>query len=233
MAIGWTKRSKNSKVLIGAVPKITADSYTYLLDSIGLMPIDLEIEAISLARAMITSDKNYIDEARALLDLGATRSGLIIYDNNTIQFSTSLNYSGEIIDTAIAQELKITHQAAEELKIKNGVRYQGKDKQNIKYIKIISRLNNQLVADLKTTMEFYSEHFSGHNTINHITMSGGMANWSGLDNFLSAKLKISSHPGDAWKNLGNEKEKYDRAQGVSLAAAIGLALRASQRPFVI
>jgi type IV pilus assembly protein PilM len=226
-------KEKYSRVLIGAVPKITADSYTYLLESVGLTPLNLEIEAISLARSMITAEKDYAGEARAILDLGATRSSLIIYDKDTIQFSTSLKYSGEIITTAIEQGLKISHTDAEEMKIKNGVNYKNNNKKSGKYLKIITQINNQLISELESALEFYGAHFSDQNTVSHITMCGGVSNWQGLDNFISRKLKVSSHPGNAWKNLANNKEKYDTEAGVNMAVVVGLALRASQRPYVI
>jgi Tfp pilus assembly PilM family ATPase len=64
-------------------------------------------------------------------------------------------------------------------------------------------------------------------------MAGGVANLVNLDNFLSQKLKISTHPGNAWKNLlpnaavPNEK----RAEGLVVASVLGLALRAAQKPW--
>src|SRR3989338_3088620 len=82
-----------TQVLLGAVTKTISDSYTYLLESVGLNIIALEIEALSIARAMITANKSYEGEARMILDLGAVRSHLILYDKNSIQFSTKLNYS--------------------------------------------------------------------------------------------------------------------------------------------
>ncbi len=216
------------QVLLGAVPKVIADSYTYLLESVGLNPIALEIEAVAIARSLITVGKNYTGQARALLDLGATRSSLIIFDNNAIQFSTSINFSGELITTAIQQGLKIEHDRAEQLKIQNGVKY---DAKNPKYLKIISNINNQLTDGLKTTMEFYKQHFPNHNIVDHITMCGGMANWKNLDNFISHKLKISSHPGRPWKNLLNkELLNKTKPEDLSLVVVIGLALRAVQKP---
>ena len=89
---------EKTRILIGAVPKKIADSYTYLLESLGLGVIALEIEALAIARSMITAGKEYEKEARALLDLGAVRSSFIVYDHDIIQFSTSLPFSGEIIN---------------------------------------------------------------------------------------------------------------------------------------
>jgi type IV pilus assembly protein PilM len=221
--------SSNSQLLIGAVPKIVADSYTYLLESVGLHPLILEIEAIALARAMITADKDYTGQARAILDLSATRSSLMIFDNHSIQFSTSLQFSGEIITTAIEQGLKIEHGLAEELKIKNGLKY---DSKHPKYLKIISELNKQLFDEIKNALSFYKEHFKTESELDHITMCGGVANWVGLDNFLSRHLKISTHPGRPWKNLNNPKlENFQKIQALTFSAAIGLALRAYHNPF--
>jgi len=221
--------AQTSQILIGAVPKIIADSYTYLLESAGLNPIALEIEAISLARSMITANKNYINEGRAILDLGATRSGLLIYDNQSVQFSTTINFSGELVTSAIEQGLKIEHGEAERLKIANGLAY---DPKNPKYLTIVADLTEKLINELKTTFAFYNEHFSNANKINHITMCGGMSDWKNIDNIISRKLKISAHPGHPWKNLCSPKlYKFEGIKNLPMASAIGLALRAAHDPF--
>ncbi|MFH1789645.1 MAG: pilus assembly protein PilM [bacterium] len=221
---------KHTQVLIGAIYKTTADTYTYLLESAMLTPIALEIEAVSLARSMITQSKDYHGEARAILDLGATRSSLVIYDNNTIQFSTSLNFSGELVTMAIEQFLKISHIEAEELKIKNGAKYNSK---NAKYLRSITKINSQLIDELQSALKFYRDHFSNQNAVNHITMCGGMSRWVGLDNLISRKLKIAAHPGNPLKNLSSKKNPGKKGEALEMAVAIGLALRAAQKPFVI
>ena len=220
--------TKNTQVLIGAVPKITADAYTNLLESVGLHPTALEIEAVPLARALITAEKDYTGQARAILDIGAVRANMVIYDNNSIQFSTILNFSGELITSAIELGLKIEHAAAENLKIKNGLKY---DAQNPKYLTVVSALAENLISEIKTALLFYKEHFSNNNTVSHITLCGGSANWENLDNFLSRQLKIPSHPGHSWKNLFNKQlDGYDAKKSLPLACVIGLALRAAQNP---
>ncbi len=222
------ENATRKQVLIGAVPKVVADSYTYLLESTGLNPVALETETTAIARSMITANKDYTGQARAILDLGGTRSSLIIYDNNSIQFSTNLNFSGEIVTAAISQELKIEHGQAEELKIKNGLKY---DNANPKYLTAVSGIAENLINELKTTFLFYKEHFNNTNAISRITLCGGMANWENIDSFISKQLKITAHQGHPWKNLNNKKlYEYDRSKSLSLACAIGLALKAIQNP---
>jgi type IV pilus assembly protein PilM len=223
------KEEKISKIIIGAVPKTVSDSYTYLLESAELQPIALEIEAASIARALVTAEKDYTGEARAILDLGATRSSLIIYDHDTIQFSTNINFSGEIITTAIMQELKIDYPAAEKMKIENGLMY---NKTKPRYLKTVTELTDKLVDEIKSAINFYQEHFPEPNPITHITMTGGVANLKNLGETISRKLKISSNPGNTWKNLKLEKvDDNFKNVGMLYSSAVGLALRAAQKPW--
>lgn len=220
---------KRVQVLIGAVPKVIADAYTYLLESAGLNPIALETEASAIARSMITFDKDYTGQARAILDLGATRSNLIIYDNNSIQFSTSIGFSGETATLAISQALKVEHSKAEELKIRNGLKY---DAKHPKYLPAVYSIVENLIKELKTALLFYQEHFDENNTVNGITMCGGASNLENLDSFIAKQLKIPTVLGHPWKNLENKKlYEYEQNASLSMASAIGLALRATQNPF--
>ncbi len=215
-----------AQVLIGASPKIVADSYTYLLHSVGLTPIAMEIEAIAIARAMITANKSYDGEARVILDLGATRSSLIIYDRGSIQFTTTLNFSGELITMALMQELKVDYEVAEKIKIQNGLAY---NESYPRYLKAVTGLAEGLIEEMKTALNFYKEHFVNTNPITHITMCGGISNLKNIDNFISRKLKISAHPGHPWKNLFNSKfTEQDNLDARGMASAIGLALRAAK-----
>lgn len=219
---------QNAKALVGAAYKTIADSYTYLLESVGLQPITLEVEAVSLSRALITTDKIYTSEARAILDLGATRSSLIIFDNNSVQFSTSLNFSGELINTALTQALKIDHSAAEKIKMEIGFNY---SQQYSQYLKAVNYLMAKLLADIKKALIFYQEHFKNTNSVTHITMCGGVSRWNNLSLALSRFLNIPAEPGNVWKNLGKKTVTADeRADGLTWASAIGLAILAAQNP---
>ncbi len=216
---------QNTSVLIGAVPKVTADAYTYLLESVDLHPLAFEIEAAAVARSMITGTKLYAGEARVILDLGATRSHLIVYDHGCIQFSTTLPFSGELLTMAIVQQLKIDYTMAEKLKLDTGLRHTTAYPM---YLPAIHGIVEQLITDIKRALLFYKEHFPEPNQITHITLCGGTAQLKNISTVLSSKLKISSHPGNVWKNImcGTMNE-IEKSQGLSLAAVLGLAIRAT------
>lgn len=216
-----------TNVLISSIPKRVADMYTYLMESLGMAVIALEIGALSSARTMITANKEYVGEARAILDIGATRSTLIIFDHDHIQFSSSLAYSGEMLTTAISQKLHISYDEAEMKKKTYGLEYQ-----KSKSWPILTEYTDQLVQQIQKTLDFYYSHFPNSNKVTHITMCGGGSALKNLDKILSLKLKISSKPGNVWKNLSSSKAiDLDEKKSLRFTKAVGLALRAADNPF--
>lgn len=219
----------HTRILIGATPKRIADMYTYLIESLGLGIIALEIEALAIARAMITSSKVYEAEARVLLDVGATQTSLIVYDNNIIQFSQTIRFSGEVITTALMQGLKIDREQAEILKQTHGVSYA---KEYGEAMGLIKDSVDFFVEKISRAFQFYYSHFPQTNTITHITMSGGGSNMKQLPELLTERFGIECKPGKVWKNLGdNPGVLPDNATSLGYATAIGLALRAADNPF--
>jgi type IV pilus assembly protein PilM len=216
-----------TKVLITAIPQAISDSYTSLLEGLGLGVVALEIEALSICRAMVTAQKKYVGEARAILDIGSTRSSLIIYDDNTIQLSTSLSYSGELLTTALAQSLKVTHEEAEGLKKRYGLEF--KDEKKV-WAPLIKE-THKFADEIRKTIFFYYSHFQQTNRITHITMCGSGSALKYLDKVLSLELKIECRPGNVWKNLAPSKNTIHDESALGYATAIGLALRASDNPY--
>ncbi len=215
-------------ILIGAIPRHTSDSYTYLLQSVGLGVIALEIEALALARSLVTASKDYTGEARALLDIGAARSSFVVYDNNSVRFSTSLPFSGELFATAISQQMNIDYEEAKEIMHKNGLTY-SKDK---KVWATVMKLTNLFIHEIKKAIQFYYTHFPENNRITHITMCGGGTNIKQLPELLSKELGIECQPGHPWKNLSNKKKiNVPDQTSLTYSTAIGLAIRAADNPF--
>jgi len=227
-----TTDEPKTNILIAAIPQDIAKNYTFLLESLGLGVISLEVESLAIARSLITAKKEYINEARAILDLGATHSSLIIHDNNLIQFSISLPYSGELITTALSQRLQIERSEAEKKKKKYGLFYSKLDKQGKKAWSIIAEQTNTLIKDIEKALKFYYSHFPNSHKITKIILCGGASNMKRLDTVLSEKLKIECIHGHPWKNLAYHKKiNITKQKSTGYATSIGLALRAADNPF--
>lgn len=216
-----------TNILLASIPKNIANMYTYLLESVGLAVVALELGALSTVRSTITANKNYENEGRAILYIGATESTLTVYDHDHVQFSKSLNYSGEILTTAIAQNLHMSYDEAEMKKKAYGLEY---DKS--KSWSILAEQTDKFVEEIKQVLDFYYTHFPTTNKITRIIMCGGGASMKGLDKVLTSKLNIESKPGDIWKNLLSPKPiEMDLNKSLRFSKAVGLALRAANNPF--
>ncbi len=222
--------SSEKLVLVGAVPKRIADSYTYLLESLGLGVMALEIEEVAMARSMVTARKQYNEEARAIIDIGSTRTQVIIYDHDIIQFSTVLPFSGELLTRAIMSGTKLSEEQAEVAKKQIGL--------DISKDKKISSILIKEVKEFRKSLTHTLSSYYGHNTlsanrITRIVLCGGSCNLLHLDTFLTEELGIDCVRGNVWKNLGIDPKRapIDNTTALSYATAIGLALRAADNPF--
>lgn len=221
-----TDGQKTTRVLIGAVEKVSADSYTYLLESANLQPIALEVEALAIARVLINQDES---GSGAILDLGATRSAIIIYDKGGVRFSTSLNFSGEIINTALVQNLKIDYHKIEDLKVKNGLNY---IKEFPNYLKIIDELTTDLVDQIKKAFDYYQDHYPNPQIVGKVILCGGMAEMENLCDTLGRRLDISCEFANPYQNIITNKLTAEyKKTALTMISAIGLAMRATVNPY--
>ena len=91
--------------VIAALPKTTVDPYSEVLIHAGLSPLCFEIESQAVSRSLI---KNSMTINRALIvDLGATRTGLLVFAGHSMRFTSSSQVCGSLFDQRISNELNI------------------------------------------------------------------------------------------------------------------------------
>jgi len=228
--IDWQILSQNNnktKIILAAVQKAISDSYFDTLTKAGFIPIALEVEAIAITRALIKEKEEDLKKAKIIIDFGATRTSLIIYDQKAVQFTVSLPISGNKITETIATTLNLDMQKAEKAKIICGL-----DQQKCEgaILKILLTSIDNLAAQIKKLATFYRTNFSGSNEIAEIVICGGGANLSQIDKILTEKLQIPTKIADPSINLGKQKGINIPADKLlSYATAIGLALRNWQK----
>jgi type IV pilus assembly protein PilM len=211
-----------AEVLIGVAPKSIVENYLATLRACGFEIVALEIESISIIRALFPIIKtNQTSGAKMIVDFGQGRNSLIIYDQNNIKFTVSLPISGRILTQAIAQKLKISFTQAEKAKLICGL-----SDQNQGIIKeILSDNINQLVQKIQEAMNFYKDHFPGAQDISELIIGGGGANLIGLKDFLAATLGRSIKKANPLINIKKVHKNFKPEEAVKFMTAIGLALR--------
>jgi len=215
---------KTTKLLIGAAPKQIVDSYFAVLEKSGLTPLALEVEAAAIARSLLDDNDR---QAKIVIDFGAVRTGLIVYDQGTIQFTVSLPISGNRITQTIAKTLNLKIDEAEKAKVVCGL---DRNKCEGALLKILLTAIEDLTTQIKKSMVFYGSNFPGGNPVSEVILCGGGANFSGIDQVLGDKLAIPVRIGNPLLNIKpNKKLSLPSNKILSYTSAIGLALRAFQK----
>jgi type IV pilus assembly protein PilM len=231
-------------VLITALPKKTVDPYLSSLKKAGLKPVAFEIESQAIAGALI---KNEVTTSPLLLiDLGATRTGFIVFSGHSLRFTSSIPVSSQDFTEIISKTLGVSLAEAEKLKIKHGL--QSRIKKGREIFEALIPALTDLTEQIKKYLIYYQTHTSHEHLppaqkgearplrgrpddkgVKKIFLCGGGANLKGLTNFLSSQLKIPVEIGNPWINIladpskGLAKLPLESALGYT--TALGLALR--------
>lgn len=213
-----------TKLLIGAVPKKVSDQYYNVLDKSGLRPSVLEIEAAPIIRSLLLEGD---EKTKMIIDFGAIRTGLIIYNQKTVNFTVSLPISGQRITETIASTLKMDMEKAEESKIVCGL---DKEKCEGALIKVLMDPINKMASHIKRAQSYYQSNFPKGEKISEIILCGGGANFLKIDDILKEKIGLPVKIGDPLINISNgKKTKMSKEKALSYTSAIGLALNVLQK----
>lgn len=235
---------KHLEVLIAALPRKTIDPYINCLKEAGLKPLALEIESLSVARALIK--KEIFPSSVLLIDLGATRTGFVIFSGSSVRFTSSILVSSNDFTEIIAKTLKTDIATAEKLKIKYGLTARIKAEKETKKEPEKEKVSEALIpplTDLIQQIKRYIDYYQTHTLTEHlppngksiekVLLCGGGANLKGLPELLSQELKISVEIGNPWINILAESQKESAqlsfSNSLAYATALGLALRAAKQ----
>lgn len=222
--IGELKAGQKNDILVGAAPIVTVDQYISTLKQAGLIPLALEIEAASITRSLFPIDPKKDNTPKIIVDLGASRSSLIAYENSIIHFTVSLAISGDEITRKISERLKLDPKKAEEAKILCGL---DEKKCSGALKKILMNNVNTLMKKIEEIIYFYRESSSGSETIQKIILSGGGGQLLSLDKLLQEHFKIAVELGNPLANISKMEKgaQIPKKKLSSFATAIGLSLR--------
>jgi len=213
------------RILMGAAPKTLVDDYSAVLEKAGLTPIAFEIEAMAIARALTGAKDDLRGEPVGLLDIGATRSSLVIYDDGAPRMSISIPISGIAITKMVSESLNVNMDDAETLKRECGL---DATRCEDKMWNILLPLIDDMTDKVRNALRFYRLGFPEGRKIERLVLCGGGAQFREIDTVLSRKLTIKVRKGDALANINPRLPKdFPRSDAaLTYTTAIGLAMRA-------
>jgi len=185
---------------------------------------DLEIESIASARSLVSSAEKR-ENISLIVDIGAKRTSFIMVEGNVPCFTSSIPFSSENINDAISKKMNINEEEAEEVKVTFGIENFNKDNPIFNSIKYL--LEN-LVVEIKKTIDFYVVISKTPKEIKKIILCGGGSNLKSLAAYLAQRIGKEVVLGDPLINLNLEKKelnKINKENCIGYATVIGLAIK--------
>lgn len=211
----------HTDVLLVALPKPTVDSYVSVLLKAGVKPVALELESLSVSRALVPEEK--ASSPVLLLDFGATRTGFVVFSGTGPRFTVSIPASSSQLTDTLMTTLRIDRTEAEKLKVQRGLTPE------------LTPVLKELASKVKQYMDYHGSHASHEHLqkenqrIAHIYLCGGGALLRGLPEFLSQELKVEVSVGNPWVNILSEKITHipplSFEDSLAYTTTLGLALR--------
>lgn len=218
------KRELNGKktmnVLLVAAPIQLIDKYEKILNMAGIQASSIETEMIAVHRALYPLVKE--QTSSIIVHLGSSTTNIAVIRNGVINMILYTNLGGASITRAVATDLGIDSQQAEDLKKAYGLNqdvFQGK------VGKSLDPILNEIGGDIKKTMLLFKEKYENEK-ISQIILSGGTSLLPGLDVYFTNSLNTQVVIGNCWENykIQNIPDQL-KADFPSYNVVIGLALR--------
>jgi type IV pilus assembly protein PilM len=228
------------EVLLIASPHAAIHARLEPLVAVGLRPIAVETHFTALARAF--SRPSFSPSAhqavRAIVDVGATGSTVMILRGQRIAFCKPISMSGNLLDQAVAEHLQMDHESARSLRagrIAAALRPSGSGPENDPSIQraeydAVRPLLGSFAKEVMLCVRYYGVTFRGHPP-QQLILTGGDGLEPHLDEALAEQCKMPvtfEHDGPRAARLREQIRDalpHDAAPLACWAAAVGLSLR--------
>lgn len=212
-------QAKHLKILLTAAPKNLVQRYVDIFTRASLKLIGLETDTFALERSLIGSDKSAI----MIVDIGAMATNISIIQDGIPLLNKSIDVGGNTITKAIANNLNIDLERAEQFKrdfgISTGERPESQIPKTIEFV----------IGSIVNEIRFCFNLFQSQSTskIEKIILAGGSAFLPNLPAYFERVLNIRTYIGNPWARVVyplDLKPALDDI-GPRFAVTIGLAMR--------
>lgn len=219
--------AEKMEVLMVGAPTALIKKYQKVLGMAGFTINSMETELLASVRSLAVGTPTDPFPPSVIVSIGAVSTSLTIVREGEMVFTYSTQIGGAAINRAIATDLGLTPQQAEEYKKVYGVT--GKSLGG-KIGQSTSPILTSIVSEAKKAIAFYSEKYKDDFPIKQVILSGGTSKLPGIEIFFAQNLGIETVMANPWKILTSQqipKEIIDNAPDYTIA--VGLAMKDDTR----
>lgn len=226
VAIDWIKAGEKEdesgfikqQILIISVPNEQIKRYRTIFKLAGLKLKAVEIESLSLIRALAANDPT----PTLIVDIGARSTNIAIMNKGFLKYNYQTDFAGSSLTQAIASGLNINIKRAEELKKQRGLLAAGSEYElstlTLPFLDVIISEVKRAQANCEKNQEF---------KIERVILAGGGANLLGIDKYFEQQMGLPTVIGNPFSKIEYQAkiEPIVKELGPSFAVAIGLGIR--------
>lgn len=219
--------SKDGGVIVSvtAFAKQVVSDYLEVFEGAGIDVLAFEVEAHSLARAIVPHDDK---DTHMIVDFGQTRTGFVVVSGGRVRFSTTVTIGGDMIVKSIADKFEVTTEIAKKMKEERGIKKRSEEELFFVLAPIISLLRDE-INKFQIYWDTRKEEFGGDRPqIKQVFLCGGDSNIPGLIDYLSSGSETIYRLANPWVNTTNFDEdipEINSKESLRYSSVIGLALR--------
>lgn len=186
---------ENGRLLRGilvAAAKSTVSSQVLAIESAGLRPVMIDLNAFALLRAQSVND--WGNQTVAFIDIGARTTNVIVSADGTPRFVRTLPAGGQDATDAVSTALKVSTVDAERMKKEIGVGFAVPEQTKLG-ADALTTTTKAFVESVRNTFVFYSQN-NPSGPIQHVVLTGGGAHLPGLGQYLASAMRLPVSFGD-------------------------------------
>ena len=221
------KETENGiEVSVSVVPRSLVDGYLEAFSGSGITPIAFEIEAQSLARAVVPEGDKH---SYMIVDFGRTRTGIAVVSEGTVEFTSTILVGGDSLTEAIAKNMNISYDEAEKIKREKGISGITENEDlSIALMSAVSILRDEVVKQQTYWQTHNDDYGKKRPTIQKVYLCGGDSNLAGFAEYLAQGLSVPVELANTLVNVNTLDEyvpEISFSDSLRFATALGLALR--------
>jgi type IV pilus assembly protein PilM len=216
-------------VLLAGARREMVEQYLAAVRAVGMRTGVIECDAFSIAN-MFEYNYGVVEGLTALVNIGASATKVSLLTRGEYVYARDLPIAGEEYSRQIMDAMGVDRDNAETLKV--GVS-QGDQRVPLELHKVLGTVNEQLVAEIQTTIDFYaqsSDPSARESGLTSVFLTGGGSRILGLDAALAAALQVPVQIVNPFQRVEVNPKKFQMdyilMQGHLYGVAVGLGLRA-------
>lgn len=211
-------------VQIVAARKTIINKHIEILKKAKLVPRAVEPETLALGRALGDTIEN--PAGSIVLDLGFSRTIIIICYGGFVRFTRNIPIGGDVITRALQQGLKLDYNQAEEYKKTYGL---DKTQADSKVYDVIKPHIDTIISEIQRAGIFFTKQ-QPNASIRRVILTGGTAQMPGLLLYLASSMDYEVEAANPFKEIKFlpkvlQQDPKFMERGPIFSAALGLALK--------